>query len=592
MTTQSKDIKLTRSQQGKVLWRLLKYLKPLKGMLLLALAVMAFSIISDLYRPTIIKSIVDDYILAENNDMVMIGKLVIFYLFISLIASVFRYFYVALFYDLGNKITQTIRVELFSKLQVMGMRYYDQTPAGSIVSRVTNDTDSIQEMLFSVLSTMFSSVFMVVAILFAMFLFNPTLALISMVFVPISLIVILMYQKLSTKSYQKARRKLSALNTKLAESIAGMSIIQVFNQQKRVIKEFNNINDDYKEARLANLKLDGLLLNPVINLLTSLTIAAVLFYFGIQSLNGIFSVGLILLFMEYVYMLYDPLFMIMDRLAIFQSAIVSASRVFDILDNPELTPAQNKDAHQEITEGKIEFKNITFSYDGRNEVLKDISFTVNPGETVALVGHTGSGKSSIINVIMRFYEFYEGDVLIDGVSIKDYPLDHLRQKMGLVLQDPFIYYGSIIDNVRLLNEDITKEDVIKACKFVQADSFIEELPDKYDHQVVERGADFSSGQKQLLAFARTIVTNPKILILDEATANIDTETESLIQESLKKITEGRTTIAVAHRLSTIKDAHQILVLDHGKIVERGNHQELIALKGIYYQMYELQRLSN
>jgi ATP-binding cassette subfamily B protein len=276
-------------------------------------------------------------------------------------------------------------------------------------------------------------------------------------------------------------------------------------------------------------------------------------------------------------------------LSIYQQSIVASSRIFTILDHEELTPQQDTDANAKIENATVEFKNVSFSYDGKNEVLSDISFTVKPGETVALVGHTGSGKSSIINVMMRFYEFTKGEIVIDGKSIRCYPIEELRDNTGLVLQDPFMYYGTIKDNIRLLNKDISDQEIEDACKFVQADTFIDNLDGKYDHQVIERGAAFSTGQKQLLVFARTIVTNPKILVLDEATANIDTETESLIQNSLAKIKQGRTTIAIAHRLSTIKDANQILVLDKGKIIEQGNHQELIDKQGVYYAMYQLQQ---
>ncbi len=592
MKQTDEKITLSRTQQWQLLKRLVAYVKDMKWTLIISIAFLLVATTTDLVRPAIIKSLIDDYVLSGQSDMTMIVYLSFAYLGISLVSSIFRYLYVYNFYALGNRITQTIRHQLFEKLQGMGMRYFDKTPAGSIVSRVTNDTDSIQEMLVSVISVVFSSSIMVVSVLIAMFIFNPILALISMFFVPIAGLVVFVYQKKSTRSYQRARSKLSELNTKLAESIAGMSIIQVFNQQKRLIGEFKQTNDDYYDARMANLKLDGILLYPIIHLLTALTIGAILLYFGVQSFDTIVSAGLVLMFVDYVYMLYDPLFMIMDRLAIFQQAIVSSSRVFTIMDHEEITPQQTPQEDAVISEAKIEFKDVSFSYDGRNKVLKNISFTVNPGETLALVGHTGSGKSSIINVMMRFYEFYEGDILIDGHSIRDFTLEHLREKMSLVLQDPFIYYGTILDNVRLLDESITDEEVIEALKFVQADTFIEELSDTYHHQVVERGAAFSSGQKQLLAFARTLVTNPKILILDEATANIDTETESLIQDGLTRLTRGRTTIAIAHRLSTIKDANQILVLSQGEIVERGNHDELIAAQGLYYHMYELQQLNN
>ena len=291
--------------------------------------------------------------------------------------------------------------------------------------------------------------------------------------------------------------------------------------------------------------------------------------------------------MTYMNRFFDPINQMMERLAIFQQAIVAASRVFTLMDNEELEPQQH-DNQRSIREGRIEFKDVSFSYDGKQDVLKNISFTVNPGETVALVGHTGSGKSSIINLLMRFYEFGRGEILIDGHSIKDYSQQELRKKLGLVLQDPFLFYGTIDSNIRLYNENLTLQDVKAAAEFVQANEFIEALPDGYQNRVTERGSTFSSGQRQLVAFARTIATNPKILVLDEATASIDTETEVGIQQSLEKMRKGRTTIAIAHRLSTIQDAEQILVLHKGEIVERGNHQQLLAQKGLYEKMYLLQ----
>jgi ATP-binding cassette subfamily B protein len=285
---------------------------------------------------------------------------------------------------------------------------------------------------------------------------------------------------------------------------------------------------------------------------------------------------------------FNPMTNMMDFLSIFQDGVVAGSRIIHILDHEELTPQQNPGANAEIKEAKIEFRNVSFSYDGKTNVLNNISFVANPGETVALVGHTGSGKSSIINVLMRFYEFYDGQILIDDVDIKDYPMKELREKMGLVLQDAFMFYGDIASNIRLLNKDITDEQIIEAAKFVQADKYINTLPNKYHAKVIEGGTSFSSGQRQLISFARTIVTDPKILVLDEATANIDTETENLIQVGLEKMRSGRTTIAIAHRLSTIKDANLILVLEKGNIVERGNHDQLIEHEGLYYDMYRLQ----
>jgi ATP-binding cassette, subfamily B, multidrug efflux pump len=333
---------------------------------------------------------------------------------------------------------------------------------------------------------------------------------------------------------------------------------------------------------------DGLLLRPAIDLVYTFALVMILSFFGITSMNSPIEIGVLYAFVNYIDRFFEPVNDVMQRLSIYQQAIVSASRVFAVMDEEEIAPQPERERETRIKEGRIEFRDVSFSYDGKRDVLKNISFEAKAGETVALVGHTGSGKSSIINLLMRFYEFERGDILIDGVSIKEYPVKELREKMGLVLQDAFLFYGTVNDNVRLHSMAISDGDIVEAARFVQADTFIERLPHKYEDLVVERGATFSSGQRQLIGFARTIVRNPKILVLDEATANIDTETEEAIQAGLAKMREGRTTIAIAHRLSTIQDAELILVLHKGEIVERGTHQELLAQKGLYYKMYLLQ----
>ncbi len=575
--------------QMRAMKRLLTYLKPYKVLLVSALGLMFLMVVADLSGPLIIKDIIDNYIVTEKfNDTGML-VLVAMYVGVSALYTFFNYFATMTFHKIGNRITQDIRVDLFSSLQTLGMRYFDQTPVGSIVSRVTNDTEAIQDMFINVISVVVTSLAMIIGILIVMFSLNPTLALISMMFIPVALFFIYLYQKYSTKHYQLAREKNSQINTRISESISGMKIIQDFNQQDRFVDEFSDLNNEYYEASLMNMKIDGLLLAPVIHVLTAIALAIVIYYSGLLSLQGTIMVGAIFAFVELIYRLFDPMFQIMDRLSLYQQAVVAGDRIFKIIDNDEKTPSQNSGASAQIKDAKIEFKNVSFSYDGKHQVLKDISFVVNPGETIALVGHTGSGKSSIINVMMRFYEFFEGEILIDDISIKEYPMEHLRKKMGLVLQDPFIYFGTIADNIRLLNNEISDEAIEAAAKFVQADDFINALDDGYNHAVIEEGAAFSTGQKQLLAFARAIVTDPKILILDEATANVDTETEVLIQEGLERIRQGRTNIMIAHRLSTIRDANQILVMEQGEIVERGNHEELMRQKGLYHAMVELQK---
>jgi ATP-binding cassette subfamily B protein len=485
---------------------------------------------------------------------------------------------------------QYIRVKLFEKLHTLGMRYFDRTPAGSIVSRVTNDTETLFEFWYVFLSVL-TGIFAVISSFAAMFQINTKIALINLIFLPILGIVIWYYQQFSSRIYRQMREKLSQLNTKLNESISGMQIVQQFRQEQRLNREFEETNDEYLETRYAMIRTNSLLLAPIINLLYAIAVAMSLTIFGFDALHSPIEVGLIYAFTTYVQGFFNPMTQMMDFLSTFTDGVVAGSRILKIMDDDEYTPQQHPHANETITAGKIEFHNVTFSYDGEHNVLQNISFVAYPGETVALVGHTGSGKSSIINVLMRFYEFGEGQILIDDKDIRDFSLEELRQKMGLVLQDAFMFYGDIADNIRLLNKNITEEEIIAAAKFVQADKFIEQLPGDYHAKVIERGASYSSGQRQLISFARTMVTQPKILVLDEATANIDTETEGYIQEGLANMRQGRTTIAIAHRLSTIRDADLILVLDKGKIVERGNHDELIQQNGLYSDMYKLQSMS-
>ncbi|CAM5223856.1 ATP-binding cassette subfamily B protein OS=Ureibacillus acetophenoni OX=614649 GN=SAMN05877842_10378 PE=4 SV=1 [Ureibacillus acetophenoni] len=583
----SKPASLSGKEQRKVLFRLIRYLIPHKKSVAIALLLLVLTVAGDVIGPYLIKVFLDDHVAIGNFDTNPIMILAISYIVIQLLNVVISYLQLVKFQQIALNVVQQIRIDVFSKIHKLGMRYFDSTPAGSIVSRATNDTEAIKDLFVSVLIAYVQAAFLIVGVYVAMFLLNPMLALFALVLLPIILLVIFLYRKFSSVVYMTMREKLSQLNAKLSETLSGMNIVQVFRQEERFNEEFNEINDQHYQAMMNNTRLNAVLLRPVIDLVYFIAIILILSFFGITSFNTAVEVGMIYAFITYVTRFFDPINQVMERLAFYQQAIVAATRVFELLDDQEIEPAQIE-SKAEITEGHIEFKNVTFSYDGKTDVLKNISFSVNPGETVALVGHTGSGKSSIINLLMRFYEFENGDIIIDGKSIKSYSKKELRKKLGLVLQDSFLFYGTIESNIRLFDENLTDADVVEAAKFVQADQFIEKLPNKYKQRVTERGSTFSSGQRQLIAFARTVAANPKILILDEATAAIDTETEVAIQQSLEKMRKGRTTIAIAHRLSTIQDAELILVLHQGEIVESGTHQQLLEQKGLYHKMYLLQ----
>lgn len=585
---EEKQPQLTGRDQWVVFKRLLSYLKPHKTTIAIALLLLLLTVTGDILGPYLIKTYMDDFLTPRYFPTGPLVGLAIGYIFIQIGNVIVSYFQLLTFQKLALKIIQQMRIDVFTKVHKLGMRYFDKTPAGSIVSRVTNDTEAIKDMFVSVLVGFVQSGFLVVGVYIAMFILNVKLALVTTILLPILAIIILTYRKYSSVVYQDLRERLSQLNAKLAESLQGMTMIQAFRQEDRLQDEFNEINDSHWNAGKRNIKLDSLLLRPAIDLVYALAIIMVLSYFGITSMNNIVEVGVIYAFVTYIDRFFEPINQVMQRLSIFQQAIVAASRVFKLLDEKDLAPNQQNVENAKIEQGKIEFQNITFSYDGKTDVLKNISFTAEPGQTVALVGHTGSGKSSIINLLMRFYEFEQGDIKIDGHSVKSFKSEEMREKVGLVLQDPFMFYGDIESNIRLHANNMTDTAVKEAAEFVQANNFIEKLPNAYKQKVTERGSTFSSGQRQLVAFARTIATNPKILVLDEATANIDTETEVAIQSSLEKMRKGRTTIAIAHRLSTIQDAELILVLHHGEIVERGTHQELLNQKGLYHKMYLLQ----
>ena len=581
----SKEIPV--KQQIHIFKRLMGFVKMFKTEMIIA-AVGAFLVsVINMLLPFGLQYFLDHFLLKQSATVQVILFAGFLYAAGSLLKAILQFTY-QYFFSLGSeKSLESVRRALYRKLHSLGMRYFDQTPAGSIVSRVTNDTMTLSNFL-TVLSTVVISIFSVSSALVTMFLTNQTAGWLILLFLPILLLVIWLYSRKSSKLYRNYRERLSRINTNLNESIEGVSLIQQFKQEKRMTNEFEGENGGLMDTRFNMIRINSLLLSPLTSLLYSLALAVALMYFGFPLQETFVPAGVVYAFSQYISQIFNPISTMMDQMTLFQDGIVAGKRIFRILDNTEYEPQQKEEKDLTIKQGKIEFKHVSFSYDGKHEILHDINFTVNPGETLGIVGHTGSGKSSIINVMMRFYEYYQGQILIDGIDLKKYPKKELRKKLGLVLQEPFMFYGDIVSNIRLYNDKITDEKIKQAAKTVQADQFIEKMPGKYHAKVIEGGDELSQGQRQLISFARTLVTDPKILVLDEATANVDTETEALIQEGLKQLRKGRTTLAIAHRLSTIADANQIIVLDKGRIVERGTHQELLAKKGYYYNLYTLQ----
>lgn len=582
--------KMTMRDQYQVTKRIIQFAKPYWKEFLLALVFSAGQIVATVFMPRVIQSYIDQYLSTSSATTQTAILYTALYAFLLVIQGISNYFSTYIFSMASEKTVENIRNVIFDKVVHLGMRYFDQTPGGSIVSRVTNDTETIKQ-FWNVFFAIFEGFATIIAVFIGMWSLNQTMALYFLLFVPLMVFAIWLYQNYSTRIYRQLRENLSRLNTKINESILGMSVIQHLRQEKRTMAEFEEQNENQYKGHLAMVRMNALLLNSVINLFEGLSIALVFYILGNQYFDGLIEVGIVYAFTQYSANFFRPMGMMMDNLSFLQDGVVSSSRILRVLDHEEHVPEQLINPAASITDAKIEFKDLTFSYDGEQDVLSNISFTVNPGETVALVGHTGSGKSSIINVLMRFYEFKSGDVLIDGHSIREFPYEALREQVGLVLQDSFLFYGDVSRNIRLLERGISDYTVRDAARFVNADTFIEADPAGYKKRVIERGASYSSGQKQLISFARTMAREPKILILDEATANIDTETEEYIQNSLQKMRKNRTTIAIAHRLSTIRDANQIIVLDKGRIIEKGTHDELIELGGTYFQMYRLQSMN-
>jgi ATP-binding cassette subfamily B protein len=598
--------KMSVRESWQVFKFIFKFLLPFKKYFVWAFVFSVITTALASIMPFVLSVFMDSYLTPMKATDQIIFYFAGLYLILAIINSIAFFFKWNYLQNGSIFVNQYIRKKVYRKIHQLGMRYFDQKPTGWLITRITNDTD-----LFDFWQTLFNALtsFLSIIIAFiALFIIDHQIALVMLLILPLLILAVLIYQKVSTKVYQAMLAKRSELNTKLNEYISGMRIIQQFRQESRLGNEFEKTNDEYYGYRKRVIQINGILLSPLVNFLMAISIVVVLLMYSNRSLHAVVEAGLIYAFISNVQIYFNPISGLMDSLSNFSNGLVASSRIKTIMEEKEFAPQQgistsvSKNVDEKFTdrksvsnspiiqEGKIEFRNVSFSYDGEHQVLKNISFIVNPGETLAFVGHTGSGKSSIINVFMRFYEFTEGQVLIDDQDIRSYSKEELREKIGLVLQDSFMFVASVTDNIKMMNPQITDQAAKEAARFVQADKFIKDLENGYETKVIEGGAAFSAGERQLINFARTIVRNPKILLLDEATANIDTETESLIQEGLTNMRQNRTTMAIAHRLSTIKDADQILVLNKGEIIERGNHDQLLELNGYYADMYRIQTL--
>lgn len=522
----------------------------------------------------------------RDKDFKAINKLSLYFLITIILTFVLDYLQTMSITIASQKMIYSMRTEVYDHIISRSLSFFDRNAIGRLTTRLTNDIEAISEMYSDVMITLFKDIFMLAGIMIFMLSMDLKLSLLSFITLPFIFAISIFFRGKIRKILTLSRKKLSLINSKLSENISGMRLIHIFGKENKINREFDEANADYRNTMLRRVKIFSIY-RPSIDIIRNIAIASLIYFGAKEVLNETMYFGMLYLFIDYLKKFFMPIMDLTEKYNITQSAMVSAERVFAILDDKnEIQNPENPLPFDDI-QGEIEFRNVSFSYIEGEPVLKNISFKIKKGESVALVGPTGSGKTSIISLLTRFYEIDEGEILIDGININDVRKEDLRKNIGVVLQDVFLFSGTIRDNIKL-NKDISDEEIIKISKYVNADPFIQKLPGKYDEPVMERASTLSSGQRQLLSFARTLVYEPKILVLDEATANIDTETELLIQDAVKKLINGRTSIAIAHRLSTIQHVDKILVIKNGTIREEGTHQDLLDKKGLYYDLYRLQ----
>lgn len=565
--------------------RLIAYMKPYAHWVIFALLLVLGLTAFDLYRPMLVGDAIDTF--GANGDYDVIIATAIKYAVVLALSFAFNIAQTWILQKTGQNIILQMRKDLYRHIQSLGSRYFDITPVGKLVTRVTNDVEALNEMYSGILVQLFRNIVKIVGLAGVMLVLDVRLAAISFVLMPLVIGLTVLCQKIARNIYRLYRTRLTDINTFLSEHLSGMKIIQIFGRQERKFEEFHDKNTKLYKAFYREMLMYAVF-RPLIYILSILSLMIVLWFGSRNVFDEIISVGTLYIFSNYIRSFFDPIQELAEQFSTLQSSIASAEKIFTVMDEDEFIPEVENPKQLDKIIGKIEFDHVWFAYDGENYVLKDVSFVINPGEKVAFVGATGAGKSSILNLIGRYYDIQKGHIYIDGIDIRQLSKKQLRSAIGQMQQDVFIFEGDVAYNIRLNDNDITDEQVKEAAEYVNASHFIEKLPQGYHEPVTERGATFSAGERQLLSFARTLAHNPSILVMDEATANIDTETEILIQEALEKLMDGRTTIMVAHRLSTIQHADCIMVMHKGRICERGTHRELLEQDGIYRKLYELQ----
>lgn len=565
--------------------RLIAYMKPYAHWVIFALLLVLGLTAFDLYRPMLVGDAIDTF--GANGDYDVIIATAIKYAVVLALSFAFNIAQTWILQKTGQNIILQMRKDLYRHIQSLGSRYFDITPVGKLVTRVTNDVEALNEMYSGILVQLFRNIVKIVGLAGVMLVLDVRLAAISFVLMPLVIGLTVLCQKIARNIYRLYRTRLTDINTFLSEHLSGMKIIQIFGRQERKFEEFHDKNTKLYKAFYREMLMYAVF-RPLIYILSILSLMIVLWFGSRNVFDEIISVGTLYIFSNYIRSFFDPIQELAEQFSTLQSSIASAEKIFTVMDEEEFIPEVENPKQPDKIIGKIEFDHVWFDYDGENYVLKDVSFVINPGEKVAFVGATGAGKSSILNLIGRYYDIQKGHIYIDGIDIRQLSKKQLRSAIGQMQQDVFIFEGDVAYNIRLNDDDITDAQVKAAAEYVNASHFIEKLPQDYHEPVTERGATFSAGERQLLSFARTLAHNPSILVMDEATANIDTETEILIQEALEKLMDGRTTIMVAHRLSTIQHADCIMVMHKGRICERGTHRELLEQDGIYRKLYELQ----